>query len=327
MAIPAILAAVGRIGASAGVGAAAGEAAGASAGAMSAGRAVASLGQAVGQLGQSARQAHNWIGGLASKLTGELVKGLTMAVDVIGQAAAPIEHLVRVANPAIADRFGIVMRDAYGVIGRMLLPVMESFIGVAQKVGAVMAGLEPVFNPAIDAIAKLVEVIGEEFTKTLKQDAPIFEMLADALKTVAQRASVVVQLVGMLARAFNDVAGTKIARLLGFSGASFDPNASAVGAAARHAQFVQPKAIADEAIKNSLMQGLGQNRAKTLDDIDGRLKDILDWAQRRFGQAEAVKEGFTDAAGNSARDAYAAGLIPGGAGFGLGRFIAARPNR
>ncbi len=297
MAIPAIFAAAARIGTSA----VAGEAAGASAGAASAGRMVAQLGQAVGLLGQQAKQTTNWVGGLASKMTGELAKSLTLLIDVVGQAAAPIERLVRVANPAMADAFGRAMSDAYGVVGRLLLPVMESFIGVARKVGDVMAGFEPVFEPAINAVAKLVEVVGDEFVRALKDDAPIFELLADVFQGAVERATALVRIVGELTHVFREAA-TTILRLLGF-GKGFDPSQTAVGAAARHAQFVQPKEIANAAIKNSLEMGIGQQKKpKDVNDVWLKLEEIRKWIERRFGQAEdfgtGVEQGFMGYAGS-----------------------------
>jgi hypothetical protein len=228
------------------------------------------------------------VASLAGVLAGQFTKAMTFLIDVVDQAAKPIESLVRVANPAIADAFGRAMQDAYGVIGRLLLPVMGAFIGVARKVGDLIAGMEPVFRPAMDAIANLVTVVGDELVKTVRENMPFFEMLAAAITHVAKAAATGARIIGEVLRFINRFASGRLARTLGFDGSSFDPGKSAVGAAARQARFVGPKDISDDAIKNALSLGVGQQFKKPeeyLNNIDQNIADFFDWAQRRFGQA------------------------------------------
>src|SRR5262245_57781531 len=249
MALPAVLApAMAR--------AAAGSAAGGSAGSFIGGmvgssRAVAQLGMvqgAVNQLGMVAQRASNPVGQLASAITGKLTDSATALGGMVDSAARPIASLVRVHNPAVARQFTIAMEDAYGVIGRMLVPAMNAFTGVARKVGDLMAGLEPVFRPAIAALSGLIAVVGDELVKTVKENAPAMEMFATAIGRVAQAATAAARVIGTLARVVNAIGGSRIARFLGFTGGSFDEKATSVGAAARTARFVAPKEIADDAI-------------------------------------------------------------------------------
>lgn len=293
MALPAVLAgAMGRAAAGAAGAGAGGSAIGSFfGGAAVSSRLVATLGNvqaSFSQVSVAARQATHWTTNLADAVTGRMVKALTLWAGWVQKAAEPIENLVRIHNPAIANKFMLAITDAFGVVGRMLVPVMDAFTTVARKVGNVMAGLEPVFRPAIAAIAKLVEVAGEVFGKGAREWAPVWEMMATAVERVAQAATVLVRVLGEAWRMFGRLTGT-IARLLGFRGESFDPNASSAGAAARTARMVQPKDIADEAIKNALMIGReGQTKPKDIGDVWDKLDETLKWAQRRWGQAEAA---------------------------------------
>jgi hypothetical protein len=202
-----------------------------------------------------------------------------------------------VANPAIADAFKRAVQDAYGVIGRLLLPVMGSFIGVARKVGDLIAGMEPVFRPAMEAIAKLVSVVGDELVKTVRENMPFFEMLAAGITQVAKAAATGVRIIGEVLRFINRFVSGGLARLLGFDGGKFDPNRSAVGAAARQARFVGPKDISDDALKNALSLGVGQKSKKPeeyLNSIDENIFKFFEWAQRRWGNAKEAARGAAE---------------------------------
>ena len=240
---------------------------------------------AVNQLGRAARAAANPV----SALTGKLTDALTKLPQLVEAAAAPIEKLVRVHNPAIADAFGRAMSDAYGVVGRQLLPVMGAFVGVARKVGDLLASFEPTVRPAITAVGQLINVIGQEVTATVKKNAPVLELMAAVVTRVAQAASVAARMLGEVVRAFGAI-GRTVAGLLGFKGDTVKEGASSVGAAARHARFQAPKDISDDAIKNALQIGK-ESQAKTLTHVHDKIEEFYEWAKRRFGQAQAAARG------------------------------------
>jgi len=102
-----------------------------------------------------------------------------------------------------------------------------------------------------------------------------------------------------------------IARLLGFSGESMDPDRTAVGAAARHARFAQPKEIADDAIKNALMMSIGGPKKKTpvehLDAIEKAVGKIHDFMEMKWGKGGAAAAG-ADVGGNAAKDGGTGGV-------------------
>lgn len=300
MALPAIIGTVARIGAAE---------AGGAAGGATAGRVVAQLGQvqgALSQIGNAANHSSDMIGRLVGSITGKLGKAMTLWIGWVESAARPIEELVRVANPAHADAFVRAFRDALGVVGRQLVPVMDAFTRIARKVGDVMAGLEPIFRPVWKAIAQLVDTIGTELAKTIKENTPFFEFLAAVITKVAEAASFAVKMIGEAIRSFNGI-GRFVLRQFGFDGSSFKEGASSVGAAARQARFVQAKEISNDAIKNSLMMGIGantpeQNQKRTADATEG----ILKWIERNLTGVLGGKGG--EKGGGSVAGKVAAGL-------------------
>jgi len=303
--LPAVIA--GTVARTAATGAASGGIAGAFTGSSAASNAIAGLAGSIGNLERVGQAATHSVTQLAGAVTGKLGQALTMWIGFVEQAAKPIESLVRVANPAIANAFGRAVSDAYGVVGRMLIPIMNAFTGVARKVGDVMAALEPTFQPAINAIAKLVEVIGNEFVKAAREHAPVFEAMAEVITRVAEAASTAAKVLGFLVRTFNNVF-QMIARIAGFTGRSMDNNRSAVGAAAREARFVQPKQLSDEMIRNSLMMGVGQEQQKTpeqalnsIDKIAGKILKFLEENKppRNLKEAGQQLTGGTGLIGNN----------------------------
>lgn len=222
------------------------------------------------------------------ELTETFVGSLTTFVRGIEEAAKPIESLVRVANPAQADAFARAIRDAYGVIGRSLIPVMQSFTVVARKMGDVMAGLEPVVAPTMKNIAGLVERAGAALADTIVKSADLFKLVAYSIDLVIIQTRLWIPLLQEQARIMNtgykygSVAGiwTDIGEKTGvLEKRKFDPNASGVGAAARQAQFIQPKELSNELIKNALMMGVGGQKTekKAINDIDKNIGDIAKW--------------------------------------------------
>lgn len=308
MALPAIIGAIARVGAAEAATSAMGAEAGTGA------RAVAMLGQvqgAMNQVGVAARQSSDLIGSLAASITGKMGKALTMWIGWVEAAAKPIEELVRVANPAHADAFMRAVNDAFGVVGRMLIPVMDAFTRTARKVGDAVAGLEPVFRPAMDAIAHLVDVVGDELKRSIQEQAPVFELLADAIKQAAEAASVAARIFGEAWRMLGGV-GRFAARQLGFDGGTFNKDASAFGAAARTARFVQPKQIADDAIKASLMASIpGKNTGKKPEERSADTLDkILAFLERTpLGSVFGRSDGNMIGAGTGQKSPQGAGLV------------------
>lgn len=308
MALPALIAGIlGRMAAGSAASAAGGAAARAAAGAAAGGANTAALqaGQRAANGAAQANQrfvqsvqaveartqaAQGQLSGLAATLGHKLAHGITAAVDAISAMAGPIENLVRLANPAKAQRFTIALEDAYAVIGRMLIPVLDGLTAAARKVGDYYAGLEPVIGPVLTKVGELVERFFTRLVEVGQKNAPVLEMMADLLVKVGDAA---LKAVDLLFKAVDKVFSRLprwVARQLGYTpeNSRFNPAASSMGAAARPAAFVGAKAIADEAIKNALtLQATGQKAAKppekTLENIEGQLSDFFGWAKGKGG--------------------------------------------
>jgi hypothetical protein len=296
VALPAIIAgalsAAGSVGGAAAGGAAAGSAAGGMASAVGS---LANVGAAVGAVGMVAQQAApkiHMVGAAFHKATSTMAEALTIWVGVVKAAAGPVAELAAVHNPARVEAFTRALNDAYGVVGRLLTPVMDAFTRSARKVGDLMARMEPVIEPAMNAIAGLVENIFDQFVQTYEKNAPIFDMLATVIKNVAEAVSSAVTLIGKAIRLVL-APMQMLAAALGF-GKTENPDASAVGAARRDARFVGPKQISDDAIKSSLMQGIGREKPPTekhLENINKNIENIWKAVEKRWNvvkRAEAV---------------------------------------
>ena len=292
MALPAVIASVVSGAASAAGGSAAG-------GASAAASSLSGVGGAVGQLGQVCDWAKRPVGKLteeAGKASHKLTSMMTAFIDLVQAAAGPVQRLVAIHNPARAEAFTRAMTDAYGVIGRLLTPVMDAFTRTARKVGDVMARMEPIFKPLMEAVSQIIDTIADDFVAGMEKNAPGFQNLADVLTKVAQVVNLAAQGLSKLLNVARDFVGG-IARILGFGGTAFDPKASAVGAGHRQARFVGPKQISDDAIKSSLMQGIGVQKKtpeQALNDIAGFTGKLWDWYEKNgeelIGRAKRTAE-------------------------------------
>ena len=266
-------------------------------------QAAASLGKfgkevdAVGQIAQRSAPSVHMLANLAGKAVSYLTETMTLWIGTLKAAAGPVEQLVAIHNPARAEAFTRALNDAYGVIGRMLTPVLDAFTRSARKLGDFFAGLGGTAAPAMEAVAALVEHLVDKFVSTYQKNAPVFEAMIDVVvkfATAAMKvADVVFSAIGKVLQVANAVA-----RLFGYGGESFDPKASAVGAAHRQARFVGPKQISDDAIKSSLMQGIGGEKKRdpvtALNDIANFTKFLKEWYERNgeelIGRAKRTAE-------------------------------------
>ncbi len=138
MAVPAVLAALGRAGTSAG-----GAATAASGGQI--GRALqqtkAAAGQAAGAVGQ------------VNRAMGSMVHALSAGSNAIKGLAAPMQALVGLRSPIAVQQFSLAMRDTEATIGQVLLPVWNALIGAARSMGDTYATLADSVKPLMSGIA------------------------------------------------------------------------------------------------------------------------------------------------------------------------------
>ena len=231
----------------------------------------------------------------AGGFTGHFVGMLDKMASTVDHLAAPVASFVALANPAKAAQFELTMRNAHAVVGRELIPMMDAFTRTAQKVGDVMAGFEPVFEPAIKAVADMVDEIGTDLVKAAIECEPELKLLAIAIEQVARTAAVgsylLLRGLEFSRHPFGRDEETNPKGRFGF-----DPTRSSRGAAAQEARFVGAKTVADEAIKMALTIGATtqDKQLTTLESID---RNIAKLAEDKAGGDQAKP-----------------GLLPGGRG-------------
>lgn len=242
-------------------------------------------------------QVHRMFTGLASTISGHFVKSLTLAVDVLAAAAAPVEALVRLHNPARADLFVKRLADAQAVIGRMLVPVLDAFTRAAMKVGNTMAGLEPVFAPLMSSVSNFIDMLATKWTDYMRKHGGLMENFIDVAAKVVDATTAVVgglfDLLDVLLKVQRVLPGGSMLGVIGWNrGASrFDPARTAFGASANQARFVSAKTAADEAIKSAMMQGLTPKKSPELEklsSIDETLNRLYDWFTKTKPQMETA---------------------------------------
>jgi hypothetical protein len=261
--------------------------------------------QALGRSTLAVGIATHAVSNMAGMVSGKMVKGLTAAIGAIKQFAGPIEDLVRLANPARTTRFTMALEDAYAVIGRMLIPVLDSLTGAARKVGDFYAGVEPVIGPVMEKVGEFIERFATRVAEMAQKNAPALEMMADLLLKVGDAA---IQAADLLMTAIDRMPHLRLARGLaeaaGYGGKA-DFTRSSFNAAIRPAQFVGAKNTADEAIKNALtLAATGKQAAKppekTLESIESQLEKFFSWA---MGGGGKDAKGKAEGPGGFAQDA------------------------
>ena len=240
--------------------------------------------QEVHQTYQQATGKLNLLANNAAAAGVAITSGLTAGITAIQALADPIANLTGLANPAALDAFSRAVNDDFAVVGRALLPVTEAFTRLLQKLGTYLAGAEPILNSVAQAFGRMIDQLGDEWLDALRESAPVMEALASALVDVAKEAAVAGRVVLFMAKLWNQAAG-QLFKLLGFSGSSFNPNASAKGAAVRDVRAVSSaERVATEAQERALKQALNPGQPKEppevrsanyLSQIAGGVADIV----------------------------------------------------
>ncbi len=191
-------------------------------------------------------------------LPGKFVASMTLAVDALAHVAQPFVNLVARNNPAVARQWELALNDAYGVLGRMLIPVVISFTRQVLNLGNIIAGLEPVFQPAIKSMATMVDVTGNALAAVIKDNTYLFTNLAAALKVTADSVSASI----LVFKTFYQLAGFQYLKMIS-GGSAFNKDATSMGAGIRSArQLSGGEDIQNEVIKNALMMGAAGGETK-----------------------------------------------------------------
>ena len=210
---------------------------------------------------------------------GHFVGMLDAMAHTVDHLAGPVRDFVALANPAKAQMFDLAIKDAHAVVGRELIPVLDAFTRTARIAGDTMAGFEPVVEPAVRAVAELVDDIGTGLREAAVECEPEIRLLTEAIVVMAKEA-------GFWARNLGGLASLNFGVLNALDkatggppeGRKFDPTRTSRGAAAQEARFVGAKTIADEAIRSALTLG-ATTEQKQLTELEKIAKSTADMAE------------------------------------------------
>ncbi len=157
---------------------------------------------------------------------------LALPLDAINDLAGAVGRFVKLSNPALVNRFTIIMEDGLASIGRSMEPLLADLANLARKVGNEFARLEPALKPTFTALGQVIVAFSESLLPLFKEMAPILMLGAAQFRILAKS----IQLVGApLVRFIQAMEKVGILAKLGIGGKrpGYDPERDSTGAAAR----------------------------------------------------------------------------------------------
>jgi hypothetical protein len=306
MAVPALLAALGRGGAAAG----------------GSGGAMAGMSKALQQTQGAANGAQQALGRTNQALhmvtgaTGTMVRALAAGSDAIKTLAGPLAAFVGLRSPAAVKQFELAMRDMNAVIGQILLPVFNALTGAARMMGDTYATLADALQPLMTGIADAITTVFKEIGSVARENAGVIRMMAHFLAGVVNGFADMISVVVRLVSSFHPFMKLlrEAADLLGLGGRPEERSARGMairnvsignsgGDLARKAQEAAFSAALNQGKK---MQTPTESKLDTLIRI---VADIL-----KFLRENAPTKQQAAAAGGTA-----AKVLPGGGAFQGGR--------
>lgn len=153
------------------------------------------------------------VGGLASLALGPVGAAfsiLTGGVKAASDAIAMFGGFVAKANPAVMAQVGLAMNDLQGVIGRALVPAVQTLLPVIRYLGDgmdfVMKMLMPAITPIANAFKTLAMPLIELESVVAQFLAPAFEGVGIAVEGFAIMLDPVIQLVSEIVESFTELA-------------------------------------------------------------------------------------------------------------------------
>lgn len=217
---------------------------------------------------------------------------LTSMQSLVQGFAEPIAGLVELVNPAIVKQFQRASNDAFAIVGRIGVPVLESLTRVMQKVGDFYAKVEPSLTRVSQAVSRVFDRLAEKFADIADKGASTWALLAAAaevaIEAVGFVADVVLYLAGYLARL-----AAVFSRFLGFK---VDSNATSKGAAIRSVTTTNSaEDVSRKAIEQAFMQAMGsgapkQDTPSLLMQLGGQLGLILKELQNMLPYVPTIEQ-------------------------------------
>jgi hypothetical protein len=162
---------------------------------------------------------------------------LTGSIETLRAIAEPIAQLSGLANPAALVAFNLALRDNFAVVGRALLPLTGALTRAMQKLGQYLAGAEPILNTVAQAMARVVDQVGDKWLDAMKDMGPTLEAVADVAVIFVQVGGKIATTLLSITKAMAEWRN-KLLALLGITGGAFQKDASAKGAAVRDVKVV-----------------------------------------------------------------------------------------
>lgn len=152
------------------------------------------------------------VGGLASLALGPVGAAfsvLTGSVKAASDAIGMFGSFVAKNNPAVMEQVNLAMNDLQGVIGRALVPVVQSLIPVLRFLGDGMDFTMKMLMPAITPIANAFKTLAIpliELEAVIAQFlAPAFEIVGVAIEGFAIMLNPVIQLLSEIVESFTQL--------------------------------------------------------------------------------------------------------------------------
>lgn len=244
-----------------------------------------------------------------TKLGGAITQQLLGPLESVRSLVSSIGQMVSLANPAIMQNFMLALNDTAAVIGRMLIPVMQSITVFTRAYGDALAKLAPALEPLFEAIANFIAGYATAVIPLVEAAAPFIALWADALvyllKALSQGIAffqgVVIELLNTfsslfgLEKRFNMDASSRGAAVRQISVGGIEQTASAVFAKAAQNAFAQagqePKKQEDWLKDIATAIKSGQQVVK---DIYAEVVKIVLWTDKQLNKANDAGNAIGD---------------------------------
>jgi hypothetical protein len=182
------------------------------------------------------------------------IAALAAPITGIKELGDSLGAFTRLSNPSQFKRFTYTVENTFATLGRSFEGPMEGLIRAARTVGDVFAKLRPALAPAMQAVEMFTDAMAKNFVAGAKTWAPIIQNIGYAMMVGAKA----FELFSARLRAFHGTLA-RITAALGIGnlmGKAFDEDAKS-DVAVREPRYMSSQDIAREMAQNALMASAG----------------------------------------------------------------------
>lgn len=255
----------------------------------------------------------------------EVTTAIALPLKMFREMGSALAEFVELVNPVAVLQWNLALRDATGVIGNILTPVLEGVTIAMRAFGDVMAKLQPVLQPLFNQFGEMIAEYGQIFAEVILAAAPLIQLLSDEFTEELK----------MLAVGFAFVEGAVIelykavAAFFGLKSRA-NPNATSNNTAIRNASVDSVEGFANSVFKTSLKNLFGGEGGKKPEEVNMEIlaaiqsgqkliQDLVDTAKGVAKDVSAIVDWVTTKAGQVGD---AVGAVAGGGLGGIGGMIA-----